>query len=262
MSKALHRFALIVYNFLSVLSLTYKNQTYEVSALYAILNLVKMMSSIFFSLSIGVNEYLQREIFLKILLDLKDFSFFARLSVNLVVAFIFVFSALLCFSLVWKSRKICDFVNKVSFSSGIFKPKYFKQFRHACIKNASFMFFVFGCSSIMQYAGSLKLTVLALLCQLIIIYPNFHLCAFLNLVKNFESFIVAQLKQFRNEIEQTMSLQDDSKQVANILELLRRYQNIYNLLEDFNDCFGVSLTIVTFYLTILLIFGVSHQRDV
>lgn len=89
----------------------YKNKTYEVSTIYTILNLVKMMSSIFFSLSIGVNEYLQREIFLEIFLDLKDFSFFARLSVNLVVALIFAFTALLFVSLVRKSRKICDFAN-------------------------------------------------------------------------------------------------------------------------------------------------------
>lgn len=88
----------------------------------------------------------------------------------------------------------------------------------------------------------LNFTPLAVLTMIPVIYPTFVLIGFNTFMKIFETFFTFLLKDFVNDLKMLQN-----RAIIDINEyetIVMKYQNIFNLNQEFNEAFGKQITTV------------------
>lgn len=262
MLQVLHRFAFRFYNFSSILCLIWENQVYKVSNFLAICNFLKMPFSIIIAVLISVVIPLKDAIFKRDVAVLKDYSTLAKLSIVIAIFLTNIFSLIFCSIQVWRRYEITIFMNNILAET--IREKYLAKFRKHCARDLIALFIVFISNGAIQSFGLLQLSVLSFFIGPIILYSLIVTFAFISFIKNFENYILASLRDLKRDLKDqlpSISLQHYTK-IVKFCEFSKKYQNIYNLVAEFNECFGLQLTFFICYLTSFVLFTVCFKSVV
>lgn len=262
MSQASPRIKLFMYNFGLVLSLKRENEVFKVSNCSAFFNLFKVPIVIFITIFAFAFPPLRDAIVLDTLMDLKDFSVFAIFSINITVAIVYTGLILLSLLQVKRRHQMCSFVN--NWTQTFLEESFLLQFEKDCKTYSRWLVFVFLIISTIQYLGATKVSIPSFAFNFVFMFPNLVFFSVVSFVTSFESFIAASLNEFDRDLKEFSYQTSTQKEVKfkNHLKLAKKYQNIYNLVEQFNNCFGTQLTLVTCHFTLMLIFGVRECSSV
>lgn len=256
MSQVVTRFKLLLYNFGLVSSLKEENTVFKVSNFVAFSNVLKIPLVIVITMLVFTYPPISNEIVLDTLIELKGYSVFSKFSIHILVASTYITSIVFSLLQVKQRHEMCSFVNNLN---GIFlNEKYSQRFRKDNKIYSHSLLFVFMSISIVQYLGAVKISILSFFVSFFFIFPNVFLFSVVSFVTGFESFVIASLEGLQEDFEEfshQLFVQKDFG-IETFLQLSRKYQNIYNLTEQFNDFFGAQLTLVTCHFTIILTFGV------
>lgn len=257
MSLSLHRSALFFYNFFSITCLTFENQVYKVSNFNAVFNAIKTPIVITIVVIISLHEPLRNQIFRKSLAVLDNYSVFSKITVTLSVVTMQITMLFLAFIQVYRRNKIRSFVNRGNKIK--IKEKYFQQYRKNCIKNLTQLGITFLTFYFVFFFGGLNFSLSAFLASPVILFGCANMLAYISFFKNFENFLIAMLNDFKRDVEACL-LSIDSQNYKYFLRLSKKYQEIYDLVECFNECFGLQLTFFMCFLSIMLIASVTFKN--
>lgn len=253
----IRQIALFCFNYSSILCLKYANETFKVSNIQAVLNLLKMP---FVSMTVAFiyfHEPLRQLFYASNLVALKDYSPFARISISIDIFLLNHTSYLLCILQVTRRKAIKDFVNSILEKS--LEEKYFLKFRKYCIKALIVTSSLFTIYCIVQFVGAVKFSFLSIIVSFVIFFPLLVIASFAIFVKFFENFVIAIMKQFRMDLKivSNRMLLNHNQNVEDFLRLSRQHQEIYVLVERFNKHLGLQLTSIVCFFTLMIIFSVS-----
>lgn len=251
MLQVLHRFALYLYNFSSITSLSYRDHRYHVSKLLTLINFLKMPLVLAVALVISLNVSLRNAIFKKNLADLDNFSIFSKLIVTLSVSLVQLIALVMNWIQVAKCNKIKMFLNNAAKIP--LGPKYCQKFKNACSLDFKILGLLYVANHILQFFGTVKATLFTPIFSTIMFYASVLFTAFVGFIKNFENFLVASLKELKHELK-SPNLKADPSYFSNVC---KKYQRLYDLTEEFHSCLGLQLTIMTCYSAVMLVFNVN-----
>ena len=238
------RCALQFYNFHSILNLKLKNENFEVSKIVTISNLLKFPACIIISILVSFPSETQ---LLNDEIAIVKSSKFVTVSQIVVVFFHFFYFTLLCLIQILNRHKTMKLVNKA------FELKMKKEFQYQFIKNCARhflnLFLILVVLSIFQYCFIFKLSWQSAILMIIGIHQNLIILGFVTFSKNFEEFVVALLNELRSDLKLKLH---ENNQIY-----LKRHQEVYDLAEQFQTCFGLQFTVFTCFFTFNCIFSVS-----
>lgn len=255
MSKVLNAAVLFLYNFTTILALKYKDGLFKTSKTLTLLNILKIPITVFFTVFVSTYPPLRDKIFMQNLIILKNYSDFSKLSMILLIVNMYIGSYSICILHFVKVKKIEIFLSSI-FAVEI-EEELLKTFNRKCFKHFLSLLSVFVFVSSVQVIGSLKLSLSAILADLVFQFPNFVLIGFVMFVKTFENFICLLLHQ----IKKCIMIQNNQKLTSNMLEsyliLSKGHREIWSFVEEFNNNFGAQLTIVICYGTSTMVLNVK-----
>lgn len=103
-----------------------------------------------------------------------------------------------------------------------------------------------------------KVFVVTVVANGIAVYPYLVMLSFLGFVKTIEAFLVLLMRDFRNQLEESLPrvYLDFQKQQ----QLMINYQTIHDLSESFNKIFGLQMSAMTFCITTMTILDVILNK--
>lgn len=255
--KVLHRIGLFMYNFLSVLSFNYTIQGFKVSIFTSISNCLKLPISIMFCLYL----FYSPDFFGSFIADTAKFrkapSHFSDISMLFINYFTMMTSLTICFQNLKRQEEILTFLNKANHLRRLFKEKFKTSFKKSIEKVAILISLVILIYVIMQYSY-MKNDFLSIFIVFQILYPFLVLLCFLGFVKSIEYFFVASLKSFSEEIKEHLS--NPNAVDIDSDHLIKQYQSIFKLNQEFNDLFGLQMTTATCCIAVMMTIDVSWKR--
>lgn len=250
MSLSSHRFFLSILNFLSVFCFTLEGKTFEISNFLALCNVLKVPFVIFFNIYIMSDYSLKVQVFRNTFVSFDKFSIFAKLVVSIVAISGNVTILIISLLQVSLRHKIKNFANILIQQS--LHEKYFRKFKKISLDHSIKLTILSFAMVLFMYRGAFKNSVIAFAACLIHAFPLFLTSGLIGFLIAFHDFIVSSLKEFKHDLKSCQNFD-----IKNCLQLSKKYQNIYELMEQFNDCFGRQLTVVTCFLVAMLVFCVS-----
>lgn len=248
MSHVLHRYTIRFHNFASLLCLKEQNGSYKVSHTSSLLNCLKMPFIIVFAVLYVIYSNTEDK---KSSIDLKKFSTFSLASLVIMTVSAYVSSTCLIVLQVINRYPMKNFFNNWLRSS--LGQEYLIEFQRICLRNDIALVVVFSVFSSIQYFGLTKITLISFAATMVLLYPNIVLVNVISFVTSFQNFVAISLKEFRKSIQISQQKSSKSEHVAeSYLQLSRKYQELHDLVQQFNDCFGHSLTLMTCYVIMTL----------
>lgn len=253
MSKCATRFVLGFHNFCGTLNIKYEDESYCISRLVIIWNLVQVTMIVLVNAFIASDKITSEKEFLATvvraeLIALDNFSIFSKMLIDCSTFTIQVLSISLCSIQLWKRgeiRKILNMSNEF-----ILDEESQKKLQKVSTRNVIFSLFYFAVILTLQFIMAMKPSVFSIVVCFIFMNPYLVTTSFLSFMKNYEVFFVLLLKQFRRDLKillRKSHFDDDHYQ-----SLLRKYQKIYALNKEYKKTFGAQMTLVTCCLGIYL----------
>ena len=257
MSRRLPQFEFFLYNFSSILCLKFENENYQVSNLATFLSILRMPILISMTCIIALNPLIKNTIVQESLVILKNYSVFSRVSIILVAVSLYVTTFIYCISQAIRRYKVRNFIR--SFVAKSLEEKYFLKYKSCCFKHSLMFVILVLIVEVLSFFGAFKMSIWSIFALLAISQPFIIFIIFAFFVTNFENFVVASLKQFRKELKRSKNLPclKRGQRFENYLRLSKIYQEIYDLVEQFNDCFGPQMTLLIVHMISMTIFSVS-----
>lgn len=255
MSKRLFRSCLFLCNFLGISSLKLKNnKQFDVSQKTAFLNFFKSPIVILTSTSLSFYLPLRYEVFSQEIVELTGYSQFSVLIMMVFVYIEQVTSLSLCYINLYKNKSVLNFANNLLNQS--IGAKYKTKFIQITKKKLGLTFLLAVVIVISQFLAAMSMTFLSILFFVILIYPFLSNFGGMALMKVYETFLIALLKDFKSKLKNEMAKSELNTE--NFLSLLNNYKNIYDLNEEFHKTFGTQLTILTCSITAMTTFQVDN----
>lgn len=255
MSKFPSRFTLICYNVSGVSSIKMKNNIFEVSKFYAVLNPLVMIlafaSSLYVTFTASIHLMVNDTI-------TASFDFYSSLSIIVTVAnayLIKLFAIILTFLQLSKHRNGVELLNDCNQSlkdnkSADVLLQQSKKIMVCCISIFTVVFIAFTCATT-------NWTVLSFVLGLLWSFPCVTLLVFMIFTKHLGMLLTTLLKGFRKDFKKLRNRTNFDENAND--KLMRDYQNIYDLNQEFNKVFGFQLTMLTCCLTLIIILQVISQ---
>lgn len=253
MSLGKVRWFLHFYNFFGILSLKIKNEKFEISNTVAISNLLKMPFVYTFSSFVLMYPPLMEQIYDFEFAPFKTFSIFASISMWITFSVMNMTCFIFCVVQFFKRhqiRKLANICVKIKLRND-FLEKAHKRSRNESWK----IFSIFALLAISQYASTLRGSLVTMVCNLIISYPNMLMLAYASFLKSFEFFLSAHLDSFQCNLNEAII-----KNSKKIESLLAQFDHIYEISEEFNSAFGASFNLYISAFLLLTIFNVSFTE--
>ena len=234
------RFVIQFYNFQSILNVKLKNGKVVVSNWITSGNIVKLF--IIWFLLPTVNSFTQTEI-----ANGGFKSIFANVAIIISGTLSYSSYTLFCLIQVFKRRKTAGLLNRIL--SATMKEKTSNRLKINCIRQSLGSYFMITSLLILQYLTHVKVSLYSLFMVAIMNQATYNNFAFGSFAKNFECFIVALMEDFCED------LQDYSFRRHEIF--FKRFNEMYELIEEFQICFGLQMTIFVCVFLLHSIFSVS-----
>lgn len=256
MSPLVHRFLISYYNFSAIFCFKLRDEKYQISNFIVLCNVIKLPLVLIFSVYVIDKPLLRDEIFLETLIVLKDFSPFSRFSISVVVILIDLSMFILIQLQVLQRHKIKNFTNTLISNS--LDEKYFAEFKKKTTSHLLVLTSVSVLSLLFSYFGAFNVSILSFFASLIYFFPHCVMVGFISFVLLFTNFVLASLEEFKNDLRMVFMKENPDQDFSfqNYLRLSRKYQKLYELVEQFNGCFGSQLTLITCYLSAMMVFNV------
>lgn len=217
------------------------------------MNLLKFPIVSFFIFYTSLNN--MAAIFRPSLVRLNSFSGFALFSVSIVVILQQAVLASIYILFFIKRHAIAKFMNNAVKICPT--GKYLQKFKSSCIHNSFILATVFFVTEVVQYFGAFNVNIATFFLVLVYSYPVVMLFAFASFTKAAESFIGANMKEFRNSVAKEVRSTDKqhSKRCEN---LSVKYKEIHDLSIQFNETFGLIITSFVTLGSSLTVFNVIY----
>lgn len=243
-----YRLYLNSFNFFGVSCFAFDNDKLKISQLHQWLNLLKLPTVLILSILLVSIPSWQHEVLNDDIVYLEHYSLFSKI-LMLVAIYLQQLSAFwLCAVNYYYRREILNFGNETLSTS--ISDDFRENLRKICLREILIFAALTSILTFIQYLTSSNLKPISLLAHVILLYPYCALMVFKCLMKTYEWLFVIMLQDFRNDLEQC----EDAIACAS---LLRKYQKIFNLNQDFNNAFGLQTTIVAFSDVFLFVFQVK-----
>lgn len=259
MSPRLHSFVLRFYYFSSILCLKLEKQTFEVSAFRAFINTIKLPLVIISAFVVLLHEPLRDAILKQQMIEMNDFSELAIVTIRVAAFLTFVATLTISILQVLFRQRMKKLLNELMRYQ--MSEMFIAKFRKFCIADFIELSLFLISKCIIQAFGSLKLSAPTFLYIFIFFYINLILIAFVSFCKSCENFFIVSLKEFKNTVKCYANSDRIGDEVENFITISRKYQRLFNLAERFNRAFGLQITIVTCYLTIVIAFCVRFSYN-
>lgn len=245
------KFLMKVHNFSGVSSIKYENHKFAVSKPFLVYNIINVLSLLILRCWIHSAGFYFDEILVDTFILEPESSFQTNIY---LVTYYCVYLATLPSVLIslFRQKKIVNFLNKclkveISVKSSIKLQENVKMFSTIVLG-----FFVIDCT--IQFLVYYKINFLAILFNYIELFPVVITLSTLTATKNFEMFFVVAIEQIKNHL--VTNKLENSADIRRLNEVLKNYQNLCSLCEEFNEIFGPHLTSMIFHFTVFLTFRV------
>ena len=246
MTKLWVQFAITFYNFFAIFNLNFKGGKCEVSNILSVLNLFETPGII--ALHLYTHFYVRNRS--HEVMTINHSNFFTILSI--VFATVFKLHAVLfCWIQVANRNKVEKLVNKILGTT--ISEENFLKCRKSCVWQMVEIIFLYSASLFYHYFILMEHSFVSFILFVVSSYVTSLRLVFVNFVRNFECFIVALMNEFELELENFSH--------QNYKKYFKRYQEIYDLTEEFQNCFGLQLTISICVCMLECIFSVSTYID-
>lgn len=251
--KTSHRLVLFSYNFSSVLSFKYIDHSFEISRTQSIMNCFMLPLSIIFTFLLFSSRQLQDK--------LIDEQASVKETITIISGVTIIFSNFstmittltICFVNLGRQKRILIFLNSARNFRYRMREEIDERFLKKLKKVSLLVNLIIFMFVIMQFSY-MKKSLLSFVPILLILYPISVFINFLAFVKSFEFFFSALLRNFRMEVEETLLSKSN---MTDIVQLMRHYNEIYKLNQEFINLFGIQLTAVTCCSSIMTTVDVS-----
>lgn len=244
------KFALYFYNLFSVSSLRFKNGQIQVSNLVALSNIIKLPLISIMSL-VPVYYKPLRENFYEIEeKTLKNFSTFAIVSMVLTFLTLNIAEFSFCCIQVAKRHEIAVLANILNRNP--LNGKFLECFKMSCRRQSLIFLFIYFAMLLSQYLSMTKISLFSLIVSIIFSYPQIVLFALVSALKIYENFVIALLHELENDLKVCFKVNEMTK-----VQFYNRYQDIFDLVEYFNDTFAYQFTIFSICFFVMSVFNVS-----
>ena len=119
----------------------------------------------------------------------------------------------------------------------------------SCIRDNILIFSIFTAKTFGLYFVIFKFSMLSFIVNIISSFLIFQTFVFVSFVKNFENYVLVLMEEFRKDLKH-FSFRRHQK-------YFERYDEIHDLIRDFQQCFGLQLSVFTCFFLEECIFGVS-----
>lgn len=253
MLKSTFRSILPVYSFLGILSIKCDGNKFTTSRFHAVFNLLKMPLVLIFAFFLIRNEGWREEVFRSgydIQYRGSAFLIFIALVTSEMVQ---VTSLIICVIFFLRRFKITEFINRASELD--IEGKYVEKLTQSWRRNFLLLNCMFWIIAIVQFVTRSQLTLFALVGFSILLHTYIVVPSILSLMKTFETFFLVCLKDFKHRLTVSMEIADFDRKAFH--KLIKRYQNIFELNQEFNRLFGAQVTLMTCCVAIMTTFQVS-----
>lgn len=254
MPNGMLKHALRFYNFSCILFLKVEDSAYKVSSFQTFFNIFKLLVLFGVTILISTQLTIRDEIFKKIIIDMSEYSKFAKFSSHFVIAIVYSSLYSLCFLQFYHRQKVKDLMNMI-FLINIENGETMKKFRRNCVNDSIAFGIFFSFIYLVQFFSLAKLNFLSILISAVLCYATVIFFGFLSFVKSFENFLVASIKDLKYCVNHSSMIQGN-RNVKEVVKLSKKYLKIFYLVEKFNKCFGLQVMLYTCYSTSMIVFGV------
>lgn len=237
MVKDTLRSVLPLYSFLGILSIRNGKNGFQTSSFHAIFNVLKMPLVLAFQLFLVKNPQVLSEILRFDIFQSNVYSSFLRFTILIITQIDLANALLICFAQFLKRKKITEYMKRVSNMK--IDAAFTKKLRKLWRKQFFIISLLFVITSTIQVLVSSSFTVLSLVVHLFLFLPYLFIASFQSFMKSFEIFFQVFMKDFKYRLSESM-LTDEKVQ-----KLIKRYQEICALNQDFNKIFGAQITSMT-----------------
>lgn len=195
------------------------------------------------------NQRLNEEVFRSATVQFKELSTFFRVSTVIAISLLHLSGTIFNISTRIKAGRIKRFLNQAL--SLKVRKKTIERFKIKCLKHSVIICVLYYAAQFLKFLAITKFGFTYFLVFLIFLYPTIIALSFVTFVKGFEIFVVELLKELEKAIGTNDKKQDTGQ------TMLVRHNQIYKLVENFNDTLGNHLTAVTCNITMLIVLFVS-----
>lgn len=229
MSSFSIRCALNFYNFFSISNLKLRNGKFEVSYVLTLLNIVVLPVSLV--VSHFVTEYSDIELYSEEV-NAARVSKFSKISSQFLAIYYLAHSIFFYLIQIVNRHKISRLVNRAADMK--LKTNFLNKFKKNCIWKSFLISFALLSLITVQITTIVKISIASFIIVVVLSYKVIVPFAFMSFVVNFEQFFVALLEEFRSDLKQYNP--------KNYQKHMKRFQEIYDLIEEFQSCFKHQFT--------------------
>lgn len=256
MSKRVVQNCLLVCNFLGITSLQLStNEQFELSKSTALLNIIKMPFVLATSLSLSLYLPLRDIAFNTELSELNSYS---KFSVLIMMAFVYldqVTSLILSYLNVYKWKNFADLANRLIKLS--VHEKCQQKFLNILTMQIRFIVVLITFIMISQFTACMNMSFASFFFFCILNYSYLVNVGSMTLIKVFGTFLVVLLEDFKGELKSRLMKQE--LRLENASNMMKTYQNIYELNEEFHKTFGMQMTLLACSITTITTLQVNSN---
>lgn len=254
-----HKFNLLmlkVHNLSGVSSLQYKKKKFSVSIPFVIFNISNIIGLVLLRHWIHKDSDAISKILENIFLVHEDSSFL-DIIYSIEYKFTHFIEIFLVFINLLRQRKVASFLNDC-ISVDISGENLMKLQRDVTISSTLiFLYFIADC--FVQFVTYYKFNLLAITFNYVEFFPYMLMLSMLIATKNFELFLLAALEKIGSDLKNTNFEAKTEKR--RLQKLVENYKTVCGLCERFNEVFGVQLTSMTCFQSLVLTFRVIDSNS-
>lgn len=256
MSKRVVQNCLRVCNFLGITSLKMNtNKQFEFSKSAALLNIIKTPFVIVTSLSLSFYLPLRDIAFNTELSELDRYSNFSILIMMVFVYLEQVTSLTLSYLNLYKRKNFVELTNRLIILS--VNEKCQQKFLNIVTRQIRFIVVLITLIMISQFTACMNMSCASFCFFCILNYSYLVNVGSMTLIKVFGTFLIVLLKDLKAELKAELTKQELS--FENASNMLKTYQNIYELNEEFHKTFGMQMTVLACSITTISTLQVNFK---
>lgn len=245
-----------VHNLSGISSLKYENKKFSVSIPFVVFNISHLIILLFLRHWVHRDRTIIVEVLEETFL-IHEESHFLRTIYLFAHHFTYFFGTFSVLINLIRQQKIASFLNDCV--SVKISDAYMIKFQRDVKISSSLIFFYHIFDFFVQFVTYFKFSFSALIFNYIEAFPYLIMLNILIAMKNFEMLLLAALEQIASDLKFAKSFEIQAKR-RHLQRLMKKYQKLCGLCDEFNKVFGVQLTSMTCFNIVIFIFRVIDNN--
>lgn len=242
------KFFVPFYTVLGIMSIKKVKTEWKISKFWTFVNVVRMPISLGFLIFLASDVELRNRTFKNFVLDSPDMSMLSKyvmLMTSLLVYLSTFVIGLFNFSRRSRILSLIQDLSKIELDEE-YSSKLDSQWKRYMIFISCFFLVV----NSIQFGSNFKVSLQTILISISMMMPYVVMTSFMAFTKAFELLFVILLQDFRKKFTRLGNLEVSAFDIEASLALKKNFGDIFRLYKDFQDIFGVQLTMMTSNITI------------